>query len=66
MKVTYEAHLFVPCVAFPGLGNIYKLNLALIAFWSMQAQHRPSKAAVAHSEVPVRSFRSHLQMTLLL
>ena len=43
--------LFVPCVAFPGPGNIYKLNLAPIAFWSMQARHRPSNAAVAHSEV---------------
>ena len=62
MKVTYEACLFVPCIAFPGLGNIYKLNRTPIAFWSMQARHRPSKAAVAHSEVLVRSFRSHLQI----
>jgi len=29
---------------------------ALIAFWSMQARHRPSKAAVAHSEVRVAVF----------
>jgi len=48
--------LFVPCVAFPGPGNIYKLNLAPIAFWSVQAQHRPPKAAAAHSEVLVAVF----------
>ena len=57
-----STRLFVPCVAFPGPGNIYKPNLAPIAFWRMQARHRPSKAAVAHSEVLVRSFRLHLQI----
>jgi len=43
-------------VVFPGPGNIYILNLARIAFWSMQARHRPYKAAVAHSEVLVTVF----------
>jgi len=51
-----STQLFVLCVAFPGPGNIYKLNLAPIAFWSMQVRHRPSKAAVAHSEVLVAVF----------
>ena len=61
-KVTYEVRfqksrwLFVPCVAFPGPGNIYKLNYAPIACWSMQARHWPSKAAVAHLEVLVAVF----------
>ena len=43
-------------VAFPGPGNIYKQNLAPIAFWSMQARHRPFKAVVADSEVLVAVF----------
>ena len=42
-----------PCVAFPGPGNIYKLAYTPIAFWSMQARHTLSKAAVAHLEVLV-------------
>ena len=29
--------LFVPCIAFPGLGNIYKLNFAPNAFRGVQA-----------------------------
>jgi len=61
-----STRLFVPCVAFPGPGNIYKLNLALIAFWSMQAWHWPSKAAVAHLEVLVAVFVCICDMTLLL
>jgi len=68
MKVTYEARFqkvhTVVCAlrSFSRSGNIYKPKLALIALWSMQARHRPSKAAVDHPEVLVRSFRSHLQI----
>jgi len=52
-----STRLFVPYVAFPGPENIYKPNLAQIAFLtSMQARHRPSKVAVAHSEVLVTVF----------